>query len=366
MRLLFDDHIFAVQRYGGISRYFVELMREFDRMGGVDMSLPFPLVQNEHLLAAGRGRVRRFLGSRPIPRKDRMIRLLNRPFVSAALRRGRFDVFHATFTDRWYLDLAGRKPFVVTVHDMIPELFAHLFRDPTSKHPFKREAVAAATAVIAVSENTRQDLIRCTGVDPAKVHVIHHGIGDLATERAVADVALPDRFVLFVGLRWGYKNFDRFARAMVPVLRKDPGLSLLCVGAGPLSAAERAVFAEAGCLGRVHWMNLDDAGLAAAYRKAALFVYPSVYEGFGLPILESFAQGCPAALARASCFPEIAADAALYFDPDDEADMAATIERLLGDPALRADLAARGRRRLGDFSWRRTAERTHRLYRSLL
>ena len=117
--------------------------------------------------------------------------------------------------------------------------------------------------------------------------------------------------------------------------------------------------------GRVQQRNVADGDIAACYAHAEVFVFPSLYEGFGIPILEAFSCGCPTLLARASCFPEIAGDAALYFDPQTPGSMAAALTRLLGDAALRDQLRARGRARAAEFTWERTTARTLDIYRAL-
>jgi glycosyltransferase involved in cell wall biosynthesis len=116
----------------------------------------------------------------------------------------------------------------------------------------------------------------------------------------------------------------------------------------------------------VHQQDLDDRGLAHAYRAADLFVFPSLYEGFGMPILESFASGCPVVLAEASCFPEIAQDAALYFDPNDAEMMRDAITRGLRDRNLRRRLRELGAMRAAEFSWERTVHETFAVYRAVI
>lgn len=367
MRILFDDHIFSIQSHGGVSRGFAETIAELRRRPGVQVVLPFRQVINSHLMDQPDLDVKEFLGGRHFPGKRSLLRGHNRALVRRALRRGAFDVFHQTFYDATLADLPHGRPMVVTVHDMAPELMPGLFADPAAIHPGKRALCAAAAAIVAVSETTKADLVRLFDIDPARVTVIHHGLSTDAVwvPGRPPPPALPDHYLLMVGRRGGYKNFAGVAGPLAGLLAQRPKLHLLCVGGGALDDDERKPFREAGCADRLHQRTLDAAGLAHAYAHAAAFVFPSLYEGFGLPILESFANGCPAVLSARSCFPEIAADAALYFDPDTPEGLTEILERLLDDAALRARLAAAGRRRVGDFTWTAAVDRLLTLYRRL-
>jgi len=367
MRILFDDHIFSIQRHGGVSRCFAEIVTELRARPGVQVVLPFRRAINAHLLDQPDLDVSDFLGGRHFPGKRSLLRGHNKLLVRKALRRGAFDVFHQTFYDAELTGLLHGRPMVVTVHDMAPELMPDSFAHPETIHPGKRALCGAAAGIVAVSETTKADLVRLYGIDPARVQVVHHGLSQDAVwvPGRPAGVALPDRYLLFVGRRDGYKNFAGAAATLAATLARRPGLHLVCVGGGALGDAERRPFLEAGCAGRLHQHTLNAADLAHAYAHADAFVFPSLYEGFGLPILESFANGCPAVLSERSCFPEIAADAALYFDPAAPDTLADALDRVLDDAALRARLTDAGRRRVRDFTWTAAVDRLLALYRRL-
>ena len=367
MRVLFDDHIFSIQRHGGVSRCFAEIVTELRARPGVQVVLPFRQVINSHLMDQPDLDVRDFLGNRHFPGKRSLLRAHNRRLVRRALHHGAFDVFHQTFYDAGLTDLLHGRPMVVTVHDMAPELMPEIFVRPEEIHPGKRALCAAAAAIVAVSENTKADLVRLYGIDPARVEVVHHGLSRDAVwvPGRRAGIALPDRYLLIVGRRDGYKNFAGVARRLATLLARRPDLHLVCVGGGHLQDEERQPFLEAGCADRLHQRTLAAGDLAYAYAHASAFVFPSLYEGFGLPILESFANGCPAVLSDRSCFPEIAADAAAYFDPTEPESLTEALERVLGDSALRHGLIAKGRRRVQDFTWPGAADRLLALYRRL-
>jgi len=154
-------------------------------------------------------------------------------------------------------------------------------------------------------------------------------------------------------------------RSAAPVLAADRSLSIVCVGGGAFSSDEVALIERAGLAGQVSQHSVAEDQLAACYANAAAFVFPSRYEGFGIPILEAFGCGCPALVADASCFPEIAGDAALYFHPDDRDSLRGALEKVLGDPALAASLRAKGRARAAQFTWKSTADQTYAAYRDV-
>lgn len=367
MRILFDDHIFSIQRHGGISRCFAEIISELRARPGVEVLLPFRRVISSHLMDQPGLDVRDFLGGRHFPGKRSLLRGHNRILVRQALRRGAFDVLHQTFYDPELPSLLHGRPMVITVHDMAPELMPGAFACPERIHPGKRELCDTATTIVAVSENTKADLVRLYGIDPARVEVIHLGLSQDAVwvPGRPAGVALPDRYLLIVGRRNGYKNFAGVAGTLAAFLARRPGLHLVCAGGGALTEAERRPFLEAGCADRLHQCTPEAADLARAYAHAAAFIYPSLYEGFGLPILESFANGCPAVLSARSCFPEIAADDALYFDPDRPDSLTEALDRVLDDTDLRGRLAAAGRQRVRNFTWAAATDRLLALYRRL-
>ncbi|HLZ65437.1 MAG TPA: glycosyltransferase family 1 protein [Aliidongia sp.] len=365
LRVLFDDEIFSTQFEGGVSRYFTELIEELPR-AGVTPLLPFRLTCNRHLMqspAFPGWRMPRFAGSRTL------LRGLNRRLSLAALDRGRYEVWHASWYDGAGLPHVRALPdkrVVTTVYDMTPEIMPEAIPagigDP---HAGKRAMAEAADMVVAISAATKADLLRFTATPADRVRVIHLGVGegmrwDPGAARAQG---LPDRFLLFVGKRAGYKNFAGVAPALATLLRQNSDLHLICVGSGPLSEAEAAPFAAIA--GRVRQIQADDRTLAWCYAHAAAFVFPSRYEGFGLPILEAFLNHCPTVLAERSCFPEIGCEAALYFDPDRPDELVDLLGRLIGDEAQRRRLGEAGALRVRDFTWARTAQAHAALYREL-
>jgi len=254
----------------------------------------------------------------------------------------------------------------VTVHDMIPELMPHLVPGEEHTVAAKLRAVREADHVICVSERTRSDLLNLTGLSPDRVSVVYHGADDLP------DVAIEEDsrsrsppFILYVGQRNGYKNFATLVEAFAAARSLVADSEIVAFGGYPFSRGERDRFAALGVAERIRYCHGDDETLVRLLRTAMVLVYPSLYEGFGLPPLEAMAQGCPVICSHAASMPEVVGDAALLFDPASVDELSGLLEQVVSDATLRQDLIARGRKRSHRFSWKACAENTARIYESL-
>jgi glycosyltransferase involved in cell wall biosynthesis len=173
---------------------------------------------------------------------------------------------------------------------------------------------------------------------------------------------LPESYILFVGHRHLYKNFNRFICAVAKLMKNDNKLHVICAGGNNFEDKEISMFRELDIENRVIQFNMNDDLLSSLYDNALLFVFPSLYEGFGIPLLESFSCGCPVACSNTSSFPEIAMDGAVYFDPKDEESIYECISEVLFDDNLKKQLVKNAYRRLESFSWEKTAKKTKEIY----
>jgi len=373
MKILYDHQIFAAQNFGGISRYFYELLR-----GQRQAELSVAYSDNEYLSADPRfgalveskakgpraspwARLRNRRGTR----RHVMVDNANRAATVQRLRAGDWDVFHPTYYEAYFLDELAAKPYVLTVYDMIHELFPEHFHldDPVAAH--KRLLVERAAQVIAISENTKRDLMAIYGVPDSKVSVVHLG-GSLESIQIDRDLQLPRRYVLLVGTRVGYKNCYFAIRALSRLLAAQPDLTLVCAGGGVFTDAEVRFFTELGISDRVRYFRAGDAQLAALYRNAELFLFPSLYEGFGIPVIEAFSCNCPVVASRTPALLEVAGDAAEYFDPKCPDSLNNAALRIMSDRERRAELQRLGKARCAQFSWRECAMKTTAVYQSVL
>lgn len=368
IKILFDHQKFTTQRYGGISRYFATLIDAIEDSGGAFSSKTGVLyTENQYLPGASQLLNNRFC--RPFFRtkagKSGLYKL-NQYYSAKLIREKRFDIFHPTYYDPYFLsDL--KKPFVTTIHDMTYEILPEYFwaHDPLTE--FKRKNIERADAIIAISETTKSDLVEYGNIsDPDKIKVIYHGIDTLSEACCQPVSPLPEAYILYVGDRSGYKNFFLFMDACREILSAQPSLSVVLTGGGGLGIAEKEYLFRNRLTGRVHHINASDSELNFLFSRALVFVYPSLHEGFGLPILEAFRAGCPVLLSDTRCFREIGADAVHYFEATSKEALIAEIYRIIGSEDIRRKLVAAGKTRLRDFPIEDCVRKTFELYKSLV
>ena len=299
------------------------------------------------------------------------VRIIWEQVVSPALlERDGIDVVHAPVN---IAPLLSGRPSVVTVHDLAFRIFPEQY--PSAKQRYldllTRRSVERATQVIAVSENTCADLLHFYTVHPERVHVVPNGVDpslrpirdEARLERFRAKHDLPAQFILFLGTLQPRKNLVTLLRAWT---RLDTAARLPLVVAGAQGWKFEPIFDEARALGIADDVQfkgyVEGSELALWYSAATIFVYPSLYEGFGLPVLEAMACGAPVISSNSSSLPEVSGDAAMLVDPEDVDGLARAIDRLSHDSNLRSRLSSRGIERSKLFSWARTARETAGIY----
>jgi glycosyltransferase involved in cell wall biosynthesis len=365
VKVVFDHQIFSRQRIGGISRYFCELLARLPSSGVADVSVLAPLHLNEHLGSMGTQRaVRGWFVRSHLRGTGRIVPLCNRVAAPAMWAGQKVDIAHETYYS--FQSIGRSKVRVITVYDMMHELFPDELANAVDETLRKRAAVDRADHIICISANTRDDLVNLFDVDPARTTVVHLG-SELNARDAKSDA--PLRFtrpaLLFVGGRNHYKNFRLLVEAYASSRMLRNELDLVAFGSGPFSMDERGLINRLGVNDKVHHDRGDDARLAARYRAARLFVYPSRYEGFGIPPLEAMSQSCPVVCSRAASIPEVVGDAGVYFDPSSIDSLRDALERVAFDEPLRADLRSHGLLRAQFMSWDRCAAGTADVYRAL-
>ena len=346
--VLYSHDIFSTQYVGGISRYVYELCAHNPRA-------LIPTLYSENLYLNTHKHTKHFCG------KTRLIYALNESYERILRAYKHFDIYHPSY----YKALTKPKNtlLVTTIHDMIHEIYAGEFFPKNSKDSaLKRHLCEVSDVLIAISHQTKCDLMHYFGIDERKIRVIHHG-HSLQEGRKVLN--LPKRYVLFVGAREGYKNFATFARAFATLAPRHAELTLLCVGK-PFSPKERGFLESLGLAGCAQSLQARDDELYTLYNRALCFAFPSLYEGFGIPILESFYAHCPVALNDIAVFREVAGDCALYFDPRSIDSIAQCLESLIANQALAQALVLKAQSALQNFSWDKSASQTLNVYKSLI
>jgi len=361
VRVAFDEQIFALQAYGGISRMFAELAKQFyaDPELGIELlPLNAPVI-NRYLLDDDLVRTRmavRDAGTEYSALLRYIARIQPRPGN---------DIVHNTFYLPHGLAAYPGARRIVTVHDMIPELMPQT-RRRLDFLTLKRRYVRHADHVICVSESTKRDLLEVYGPIEAPISVVHHGVDPMFRPDRDPHPELPLRYILFVGNRNQYKDASVLMRAFAQAARHERDIVLLFVGGGEFTADERRLLSALGIATRTVQASLADRLMPAAYSNALMCIFPSRFEGFGLPALEAMACGTPTVLARATSLPEVGGTAASYFEPGNADELTVMMEKLLGDESLRDDRREAGIERAALFTWGKAAAETADVYRRTL
>jgi len=368
MRIQYDHQIFTSQKYGGISRYFYELAKELESLKHIEINIPLIFSDNHYISDKKHTKHICLLSQKQFRGKQRLFNIVNKPNAIRKLKEQKFDIFHPTYYDPYFFKYLGNKPFILTVYDMIHEKFSDMFPSDDKTSENKKFLVEKATKIIAISESTKKDLMEIFGIDASKIEVVHLGnsMFPATNENANININIPDRYILFVGVRGIYKNFDRFIKSVSEILNQDRNLFVICAGGGKFCTDEIQLFSDLDIIKQVHQYDLDDGTLANLYKNAQLFVFPSIYEGFGIPILESFACQCPLLCSNTSSLPEVAGDAAYYFDPYSKDSIKNAIVKVLDNKNLQEELRQKGLLRLEKFSWKQAAIKTKKIYVSVM
>lgn len=363
MKIAFDHQAFTMQRHGGVSRYFTKLAPELSNLNQ-EVMIFGGLYQN-HYLAELSSDLVRGKGIKSYPKRTGFIAdRFNHIFTEQQILTFSPDIFHETFYTPHHPKKANC-PRVVTVHDMIYELFPENFPKNKSYSRSKRRAVERADHIISVSQNTKNDLINIFNIPADKIDVVHLGID---FPEIVEDIpySIQKPYIMYVGDRRGYKNFELLLKVLADNSSFLSECSLLAFGGGDFTTDEKRLFSKLGLEPRyiIHKSG-NDMELWKAYANATAFVYPSQYEGFGLPPLEAMSLGCPVISSNSSSMPEIIGDAAEFFDPKDPGALFKAISKVTSSLDYQEKLRALGRRRAEQFSWRLCAEQTLQVYQKL-
>jgi len=371
LRIAFDATAIPPNRAGaGIYIYsLIKALAEIDAKNEY-----FVFAKAEHIQEFGIHQPNfQFLPVRPTSTLRRL--LWEQVSLPRQLRRMRIEVLHSP---HYTMPLAAPCRTVVTFHDMtfflMPEVhsrFRRLFFPAMMRWSARR-----AEKLIAVSESTRQDMIRLLSLDPAKVATILEAAGPIFRVPPLAEVEdlcarqglTPDRYLLYVGVLEPRKNVPLLLQAYAEIAAQFPDTPLVI--AGKKGWMYDAIFQKTVALGlseKVRFLGyVPEEDLPRLYRGARAFVYPSRYEGFGLPVLEAMQCGVPVITSRVSSMPEVGGDAVVYVDPDDVSGLSQALTRMLTDDALAGDLIAQGLKRAQSFTWERCARETLDVYRACL
>jgi glycosyltransferase involved in cell wall biosynthesis len=367
MKIAYDAQIFFEQAYGGVSRYFCEIAARISTFQDMQVSITAPMHINAYLGHLSPHIVSGFR----LPRTEHLslsVRGVGMLMGDLMLRAVSPDVIHETYFFPYRLG-PRRSRRVLTICDMIHEKFASDFASTDRTARFKLMAAERADHIVCISEATRRDVIELLGIAPDKISVIYLGFGlmnDVAPIDAEKMQTFDEPFILYVGNRGRYKNFLGLLQAYGSSNELIKRFKLVCFGGGSFISSEFEAIAKLGLNGgRVIQIGGGDQILASLYKSAVAFVYPSLYEGFGIPPLEAMSFDCPVVCSKEGSIPEVVGDAGEYFDPKDIESMRDSIESTVESSSRRNVLIAKGKQRLNLFSWDRCSRETADVYRQL-
>lgn len=372
MNVVIDGFVYQFQAYRGISRIYNEIL---PRMCKIDSSL--------HVTLLTSGRCQQPLPTHPqlehkslLPVEQllrpnrlwwRIIPHLTMLMQQLYLGSGKGSIWHSTYytvLNQW------KGPRVVTVYDMIHELFAHVFTGAKRERALsarKHRSILAADMVICISETTKRNLQQIYNLDDARIKVIPlaHSCSFRILKDGDLSYRLPTEkpFLLYIGHRTYYKNFKIVLQAY-NYWSKAKDIALIVVG-GPWLEEEKQQLVDLGVADYIHLLtDVDDQHLCFLYNQAIGFVYPSLYEGFGLPLLEAMACGCPIVASNIPAAREVAGDCPIYFEPAEVESLLAAFEMVLSEKHDSARVKL-GLEWVKQYSWDETARQTLDVYRAL-
>lgn len=374
MKVLFDTQIFDWQINGGISRYFIEVLNRLNSNNDVEVLFKCrhsynTYIQNTQWLVHNP-----FLKNLQFKGKLSVLKFINqkinRSYSNHLLQKNIPDLFHPTYYDPYFLPYLNQKPLVLTVYDLTNEKFNDHSVLTAKVLAWKKKLISRANHIIAISENTRKDVIEYYNIAPEKVTTVYLSGGFDQKVLQALQVAemdnIPERFILFVGSRSSYKNFAAFVKEVAPVMKQE-NVSLVAAGGGAMNTTEINLLKDLGITDKITaFPHVSDIFLSQLYKKAAVFIFPSLYEGFGLPVLEAMQCECPVLLSNNSSLPEVGGSAAAYFDPFVNGDLQDKLQFLLNNETFRLKMVNTGKEQVKKFNWDATAQGHIDVYKKLV
>lgn len=328
MKILYDYQAFDIQRSGGVSNVFSLLVDEVRKRE--DVTVGIASTTNLYMLAQGypneETTLARLIAAGKISAETDIESIdwkkVNKIYSKNKITRGDYDVFHPTHYNPYFLEYGVNKPYVVTIHDLAFERLRNYiqFNEQMCLKDFdnRRDIMAAASKVVAISEATKRDIIGIYKIPENKIEVVYNAYRELP-ENYEYNKPFDFPYILYVGTRQGplnYKCFIPFFNQIVPFMKKHKDFKLVCTGQ-KFTKFELDMFRQYDLEDRVENHYLNEHGLNNLYHHAFCFVFPSEFEGFGLPILEAYKNGCLALLNDIPVFREVAGDSGVYFDITD-------------------------------------------------
>lgn len=352
--IIFGPEIWPLQENGGVSRYCFELISHLDELG---LKIKVLMSPNNNVYS------RKINPKLVVNLVDQSNKGLKSK-ISEIMTEYESGIYHATYFNSNFMKIAktlNLKTFV-TVHDLIGDIFPTKIKWFQRRNREQEITTKLSDYVIAVSENTKKDTVHYYNIDSEKIHVIHLGVSEMKSSNN-EDPGLRSPFVIHVGKRDDYKNFT-FTINAISHCEKLSQLNVVAFGGGNFTIDEMKQIESLGIASRVQHINGDDSILAMLYKSATALVYPSLYEGFGIPPLEAMRFNCPVIVSNRASLPEVCGKEVCYIDPTSEKSLQNALLKILSsENGYSRELAFQHSM---TFSWKKTAKDTHSLYKRVL
>ncbi len=361
MKIYYDYQIFLHQKFGGISKYYINLINHLD--SSIEKLIIAPLHKNYYLKNQNKN-VKKFMCfDTKTPGVNTISRNINKVYTKYLYNYKTPDIIHFTYFNQKYY-LKKKSSYVMTIYDLIKEKFyGERFRNEKIN---KIKYFSHMDKIICISENTKKDLIEHYKISPELIDVVHLGVSFNKNYIKTDNILTKKPYMLFVGNRSRYKNFKNFISSYINSERLKKDFDILCFGGDAFNTEEINFFKKFGISQKIKQANGSDLELNYFYKNARCFVFPSLYEGFGLPLLESMNMDCPVICSNNSCFLEVTNNSAAMFDANNIENITYEIEQVVYDDEKISDLIIRGRNNIENFSWKKCADKTLKIYNSIL
>jgi len=372
MNIFFDGQIFSAQNSRGISRYFINLINRLSLEPSVSTKIGLGLHSNELFLDTSYQNAGYYFSNK-CSTFGKMVSVMSTACVNAFNEKKiNFDLIHRTY----YFPpiLKKNMPEVLTVFDMMHELFPENYKNSKIITKLKKQAIDRSDKIICISENTKLDLQNIFNVPQEKLHVIHlsHSfpLNDYNQwiknkHKSTFLKCKPINYILYVGARVNHKNFVTLVKSYAKSLLPENNIFIGCFGGSKFTLEEKELFLKYQVSNKImHFGNLES-NLYDLYKNALLFVCPSFYEGFGLPIVEAMSVGCPVLTSNLGSLKEVLGNGGMRFDPKSTEELTKYLNELSFDFERLSIMSKKSFKRSQDFSWDKCAKKTYKIYQEI-
>lgn len=358
LSVLYDPQCFEMQHWGGVSRYYYEIITGINNRKDTEVDFFQGLNISDEKFENEKEEFSSFYSQYDQTELNfDGLESVNEKWIRKFIGNKKYDIYHPTYFYDYKLN--SSKKIVTTIFDMIIELFGTDLKMAERK----KNLAYKSDGIITISQSAKNDILHSYDIPEDKVKVIY--LANSINKSSISNRIVTEPYILYVGDRLTYKNFNRLLRAY-SMSAYSHDLVLVAFGGGDFDANELDAIEKTGLSKRVLHMSGNDDILANLYENAEIFVYPSRYEGFGLPILEAMHLGTPVITSDTSSMPEVAGEAAQYFDPESVESIQVSIDRVLSDADLCGKMVKMGRKREKMFSWKKCVDETYDFYNSII